>query len=541
MQKPVLPDNLVPAEFTTKFGGVIHAVLAGFDRLRLCGSLRPLFTPNWMYAYLCAAKVLLRDFAEHAQALTDEVCQAARQAAERAGRPYLYLRSSQVSKEDCIEQIVRRDRIDEGLIAVLSAVEPCLAITVRSDPQGRRLTPVVQERKCLHLYHYYEHPVFGRCHLRLQSWYPFTVDVCLNGRAWLAKQMDAEGVGYRRADNCFVRLEDPARAQALADAQLRADWPGLLADLLQQAHPLHRQIVAPIAGLHYYWSVTQSEYATDLIFKNPAALEQHYPAFLQHAMRHFQSLDVMRFLGHRVPTTTGKVNGRFKDEVISDLKHRAEGVRIKHRAGGNSIKAYNKHGQLLRVETTLNQPEVFKVYRPDPTGQTQAEGKGKGRQWQRLRRSIVDLPRRAEVSRAANHRYLQAIASTQGNTSLAQVARSLTVPVRWQGHRYRAINPLAPQDGALLQAISRGEWALTGFRNRDLCRCLYGAKPKDARCARRQSAAMSRRLRLLRAHGLIRKIPRTHRYTLSEHGHNLVTALVAAQQADTQKLTALAA
>jgi hypothetical protein len=122
----------------------------------------------------------------------------------------------------------------------------------------------------------------------------------------------------------------------------------------------------------------------------------------------------------------------------------------------------------------------------------------------------VDLPRRAEVSRAANHRYLQAIASTQGNTSLAQAARSLTVPVRWQGHRYRAINPLAPPDGALLQALSRGEWAVTGFRNRDLCRCLYGAKPNDARGARRQSAAMSRRLRLLRAHGLIRKIPRTH-------------------------------
>jgi hypothetical protein len=143
MQKPALPDNLVPAEFTSKFGGVIHAVLAGFDRLRWCGSLRPLFTPNGMYAYLCAAKVLLRDFAEHAPALTDEVCQAARQAAERAGRPYLYLylRSSQVNKEDCIEQIVRRDRINEGLIAVLSAVEPCLAITVRKRPAGQALNP----------------------------------------------------------------------------------------------------------------------------------------------------------------------------------------------------------------------------------------------------------------------------------------------------------------------------------------------------------------------------------------------------------------
>ena len=186
--------------------------------------------------------------------------------------------------------------------------------------------------------------------------------------------------------------------------------------------------------------LTQSEYATDVIFKKPEALQRHYPAFVHHAMRNFQSLDVMRFLGHRVPTTTGKVNGRFKDQIISDLKHRSEGVRIKHRAGGNSVKAYNKHARLLRVETTLNQPEVFKVYRAENNPQTASQSKA--RQWQRLRRSIVDLPRRAEVSRAANRRYLQALAATQGNIALGQAAARLTVPVRWQGRRYRAIHPL---------------------------------------------------------------------------------------------------
>jgi hypothetical protein len=117
--------------------------------------------------------------------------------------------------------------------------------------------------------------VLGRCHLRLQSWYPFRVDICLNGRAWLARQMDAEGLAYCRADNCFVALRDPVRAQALADAQLQADWPQLLEELLP--------------ALRYYWTVTQSEYATDLIFKKPEALEQHYSAFLHHAMRNFQS------------------------------------------------------------------------------------------------------------------------------------------------------------------------------------------------------------------------------------------------------------
>ena len=120
MQKSSLPENLVPPEFSSKFGGLIKAVLAGCDRLRLGGTLRPLFNANWMYGYLCAAKVLLKDFAEHAQALTERVCQAARQAAEGAGRPYLYLASSQTDKEALIEQIARRDRISEGLVAVLT-------------------------------------------------------------------------------------------------------------------------------------------------------------------------------------------------------------------------------------------------------------------------------------------------------------------------------------------------------------------------------------------------------------------------------------
>jgi hypothetical protein len=539
MQKSSFPDNLIPVEFSSKFGSLIKSVLGGFDRLRLCGTLRPLFTPRWMALYLCAAKVLLKDFGQHAQALTERVCQSARQIAERAGRPYVYLNSAQTNKEALIEQIARRDCISEGLIAILSAVEPCVVISVRGDAQHKRLSPILQQRKCLHLYHYYEHPVLGRCHLRLQSWYPFTVDVCLNGRAWLARQMDAEKLAYCRADNCFVALQDPVRAQALADAQLRADWPQLLQELLQQAHPLHTEILSPLPALHYYWTVSQSEYATDLIFKKADALEEHYPAFLHHAMRNFQSLDVMRFLGHRVPTTTGKVNGRFKAQIVSDLKHRAEGVRIKHRVGGNSVKVYNKHARLLRVETTLNQPEVFKVYRPDNRQETQSGSKA--RQWQRLRRSVVDLPRRAEVSRAANRRYLQAIASTQSHTPLGQAFEALTLPKRWHGHRYRGLNPLNPQESTLLGAVARGEWTLSGFRNRDIRRCIFKAPPRDPRQARSQSALIGRRLRLLRAHGIIRKIPRTQRYILTPNGRNLITLLVAAQQADTEKLTALAA
>lgn len=566
MQTPFLPEDLVPKSFVTHFGPLLKWALGGWDRLRFHASLRPLFSPQWMRTYLLAAKVRLVDFAAHAKALTYRLCQQAQQIAAAAQRPYHYLRSAQTSKEDFIEDIARRDHVTEGLIAVLGALEPCLAMTVRGARDRRWLTPVRESRKCLHLYHYYEHPLLGRCHVRLQTWYPFSVDVCLNGRLMLAKQMDAAGLAYRRADNCFVELADPARAQALADAQSRIDWLPLLNALLAQAHPLQAEILQPFPNLHYYWTVNQSEYATDLRFHRPEDLARVYRAFVLHGLVTFQSPDIMRFLGHHVPRTTGRVDARFQGDVRTDVLTRHEGVCLKHRAGVNGQKGYDKLPNLFRAENTINCPEAFTVYRaePEPTlpvaspatpragtatppprlppqsrvrANTAVPDPKPQRAWQALRRTVRDLPRRAEVSRAANRRYLDALASTQVGTPLGELAAPLCRPVTHQGRRYRALHPLHPADAALLRALSRGEWTVAGVRNRDLQRLLYPSTPCDPQVRRRHSAAVSRKLRLLRAHGLLRKVPHTHRYLITEAGRVQLTALVAAQQASIEQLT----
>jgi hypothetical protein len=570
MQKTFLPEDLVPKNFMDQFGALIKCALGGWDRLRFHASLRPLFSSQWMRTYLCAAKVRLVDFAGHAQALTHQLLQQAQDLAAAAQRPYHFLRSAQTSKEKLIEDIAQRDRIQSGLIAILGAVEPCLAMTVRGTRDRRWLQPVLEQRKCLHLYHYYEHPVLGRCHVRLQSWYPFSVDVCLNGRLWLAKQMDAAGLAYRRADNCFIELADPARAQALADAQHQTNWLALLNEFLAAAHPLQEQILKPFPNLFYYWSVTQSEYATDLLFSDQRDLARLYRAFVLHGLCTFQSPDIMRFLGHRVPVKTGRVDARFEGEVRSDVLSRHEGVCIKHRAGFNGQKAYDKFWNLLRIENTINRPEAFTVFRAQPASgpiiplppsprsggpkpvqslppqlrlalNTCVPEQKPQRAWRPWRRSVTDLPRRAELSRAANKRYLEALASTQVGTALGELAGPLCRPLTRDGQHYRALHPFGT-DALLLQGLSRGEWTIAGFRNRDLRELLYMTQARDKKTERRRANAVSRRLRLLRAHGLIRKLPHTHRYIVTESGRAILTALVAAQKANTQKLTlALAA
>src|SRR5262249_36191726 len=102
-----------------------------------------------------------------------------------------------------------------------------------------------------------------------------------------------------------------------------------------------------------------SEYATDVLFHNPESLARIYPALIDHAVAHFHCRDVLRFLGRRI-------NSRFSGEIVSNVKHRVEGVHIKHWVEENSIKMYDKAGSVLRIETTINNPQRFKVRHQQP-------------------------------------------------------------------------------------------------------------------------------------------------------------------------------
>ena len=526
MKQTTLPSGSgVPNAFVSKFGRQITGLLSGFDRLRFRGTLRMLFQPEIFELYLLRQGVLLKDFKPFALALTARVKQMASEAAAAAGRPMRYLKRAGQSKEDLAREIARQDRLEAGLIAVFSAVEPCTSYTVRGNRETKHLELVLQPSRCTHLYHYFLHPQFGLLHVRVQTWFPFTVDICLNGRQWLARQMTQAGLDFDQRDNCFLRVSDPLRAQALLDEQLRTDWPQALDALLAAAHPLHPELEAPL-GQCYYWSASQTEYATDVMFRDPGLLATMYPQWLHHGIRTFASADVLRYLGQRRPAA-------FRGDIATTLKRRPEGVRLKHLVNGNSIKMYDKEGALLRVETTIVNPREFRVYRASETNP------GGKKQWLRMRSGVADLWRRAEVSRASNTRYLSALASVTDKTPLQQVATPACRTVTIDGQRFRALNPWA-HDAALLESISRGEFALNGLRNRDVRQDLY-PKTNDRDQLRRQSAAVTRKLALLRAHGLIKKVSGTHRWVLTDNGRRIVTALLAARHADVDQLTQLAA
>ena len=508
--------------FLTRHSAQVKGTLSGFDRVRFRGTLRWIANLRGMGAWLSRRSLRLKDFKDYAMGLTRQIKTATEELADDAGLRPQYLHPSGLRKENLARAIAQRNACREGLVCVLTAVEPCVTFTVGPNRATKRLELRSQHAKCLHQYFYLIDPELGWLNVRLQTWFPFTVHVVLNGREWLAQQLRRGGIGYQRRDNCFVDVADVAAVQRLLDRQRRREWPRLLDRLVRQVHPAHRALFTP-DRLHYYWSADETEWATDVMFRSAADLARLYPRLVRHAITAFRSGEVLRFLGKRPCVEQFR-----REEILSHLGSRPEGVRVKHAVDHNSVKMYDKQQSVLRVETTINNTRQMKVYR---TSENNPQGPPS---WQRLRKGVADLNRRAEISQAVNERYLEP------STTLAETAGSACQPRRWNDRPVRALNPLGAEDARLLAAVSRGEFLVQGFRNRDL-RAILCPTPHSLAQERSHMARVTRLIRLLRAHGLVHKISKTHRYMVSPQGRITITALLAARDATTNQLLHIAA
>ncbi len=516
--------------FLRVYDSKIKGTLSGFDRVRFRGTLRRLAHTAGMLSFMSFWHILLKDFVEWSKDITDRIRRATAELARSRQRPVIYLHSCHTDKEARARQIAERDGITEGLICVLTCVESCQTFAIHKNRDAKKLELKASENRCLHQYFYIQHPQFGLMQLRLQTWAPFTVYVNINGREWLATQLRKAGVAYEKRDNCFVDVADVARAQALLDEQLRTNWEVVLGALVREYHPTHAAL--PIfESERHYWSAEETEWATDVMFNRAADLAQLYPALVRHSVTHVGCQNVLHYLGRR-----GQVHHYRDGEITTSVLTRHEGTRCKHAINSNSIKMYDKQEQVLRIETTINNPREMKVFRPkvnDPEGSLE---------WQTLRKGVADLHRRAELSQASNERYLEDLASVEHAEPLGQTLASTCRPTIRKGRRVRGLNPFQLEDAQLLAAVNQAEFSIHGFRNRDLKAKLFGerARPATTKTGRAQSSKVTRWLTLLRAHHLIQKISRTHRYTLTEKGRLVITAILVSQNASTKQLMSLA-
>jgi hypothetical protein len=500
----------------------VIGVLSGFDRMRFRGTLRSISYAEGMDRFLGAVGVQYQDFKSYALGLSQRLIDHGEQVARQAGRPFEYQASSSQDKQARALEIAERDGITEGLVCVLRCVEPCLSFSIHRRNGVVRLR--AEQRKCLHLYYYYLDREFGLMHVRVATWLPFGISVCLNGREYLARRMQKAGIGFEQRDNCFVWIEDMAQAQQMLSDLESRQWERWLKRLSARVNPW----VGTRGGLDlhpYYWSVSESEYATDVMFRDAQALSRIYPALVDHAIKRFDSRDVLRFLGRRT-------NSRFNGEVSTSLLTRSEGLRVKHWLEENSLKMYDKQGAVLRVETTINNARRFKVRK-----MTVRKGV-RGMRWIPMRQAVADLDRRVEISRAANERYLEALAVVGESSPARELLDGVSQPVTKDHRPYRALRPVSPQEAAVFAAVLGGQFSLKGFTNREVRERLGNNRGTTELARHRESGRTTRLLRLLRAHGLIAKVGGTRYYRVTPKGQRIMTAALKVRDADVTKLVA---
>ncbi|SRR5713101_944708 len=389
-------------EFIGKHGGVIHGALSCFDRMLFRGSL-PIMSGGAMAEFLQVKGVHRWGLKTFLLAQAARLKMHAMEMAAAAGRPYQYL-GERTRKEDLARQIAERDRIDEGLVCVFALLEVSRTFSLA----WKERTSFVQStrRKCLQLYYYFVDRELGLIHVKLQTWFPFQMQVYLNGHEWLARRLDRRGVKYLKVDNAFVGLSDVESAQQISDQFPSVDWVRVLGRYARRINPLLKELLRP---REYYWVTAPAEYSTDILFRRRANLHDLMPRLLEYSTLYFGAKDVMSFLGR-------KLVGQFRGEVVTDNREndlagqRLPGRRVKHRAKFNWIKRYDKAGTVLRVETVINQPEEFRVRR-----RLRRNGKWTP-VWGPMRKGVAFLFRYPQVAAQSNARYLDALACVDDPT-----------------------------------------------------------------------------------------------------------------------------
>jgi hypothetical protein len=307
--------------------------------------------------------------------------------------------------------------------------------------------------------------------------------------------MSKHNIEYRVLDNAFGWIAEFEEAQKLADEF----WVELLHRKLDGFADRYCPVVKQFE-LNYHWSLDQVEFATDVVFQRQSDLQAIYERLTRTAIHTVKPDNIATFLGR-------KLNGNYQDEMGNRFNTRIEGTRIKHTMGPVSIKMYDKFRLVLRIETTVLNVSFFKHYR-----EVEHKDGTRSMAWAEMKKNIYSLAPLRELLLAANRRYLEFISSIEDDKAGTDKLTKISQPVEENDRTYRGFNFFDPDDEELFEALGRGEFNISGFQNKDLRR----------RVTSQSTGQISRLMKRLRTHGLIKKIGRTYKYYLTSLGKQVI-------------------
>jgi len=515
-----------------RFSAIVKGSISGFDRIVFKGHILPLMAAKGAMSFCRAKGILNKDYKKWMMEQTSRLVQTVDQyAKDNCGKGIAPISTWRIRKEQLAHERQKAEQIENGLIGVWSCLESGASYRARYCEKTGHPRLQNYQTRCKHLYFYFDHNDFGFMNIRLQTWFPYHIQICLNGREWLRRCLEQEGVDFLAKGNKFLHISDCQKAQLLLDKQLDVRFAKTLDGFVPIVFPMMREVLGP--GLSYYWTMWQSEWATDLIFESPRDLDSIMDSLLRHAHMTGTSTRVLRYLD-RPLTLADKPFARSKDEVSTRLTDFNDGMRLRHWVDNNSVKVYNEQN-VLRVETTINNPEKFRVFRRKQ-GQSSDEPKSR----LPLRKGVMDIALRAIISREVNERFMNDLSMLRDESPARELIDEITCRPVQNGRRFRALDPTG-KDRELLQSIGSPEFRISGLTNKMLHQKLSDARFASGRTGKQLSAKISRSLQLLRAHGIIRKLPKQNRYQLTVKGVKLTNILNAFLAASTEKLLEIAA
>jgi len=407
-----------------------------------------------------------------------------------------YIRSSGVRKEAVIESIIKKRGTHRGLVHIISVMEGCTSYKPWHDKVTHKTFLKYDQGKCLTYYFYFIDDLLGLTYVRVPTWLPFKLQIFFNGHAWLGNELAKKNIGHQMIDNAFITIEDWSKAQKLSD--------NLSIEKLHKKLNVFAQTYCPVHKIFkqlYHWSIMQCEYSTDIVFTKQGDLKPLYEQLIAKAIDSVKPENIITFFGK-------KMHGKYEGEIGNNYHVRIEGSRIKHSMGKASIKMYDKFAHILRIETTVNDVTFFKHYRQvihRDGSATQKEAS--------MKKNIYSLKPLGEMVAASNNRYLEFISAidddTIGHKKLEKATETKTVEER----NYKGFNFFCKADKKVILTLARGEFNIYGFRCKDVAKHL----------AHYSSDQLSRLLKRLRVHGIIKKIAKSYKYYLTTFGKEIIT------------------
>jgi len=477
---------------TERYADQLDGVLSCYDRIVITGSLMPFCYAQGMTRYLYQQEVRIFDYAKFAEPLRERIRENAEALAKANGVQIEYLRKKDERKENRIQKILRKRGEQPGLVHIFGGMEACTSYRPWHDKTTGKTYLKPDSSKCMTYYFYFLDLQLGLCYVRVPTWCPFRLQVYCNGHNWLANQLKERGIAYEIVDNAFVHIADYAVANQLANEFDMESLHRRLDEFAQRYCPVVTDL-----NLHYHWSIMQAEYATDLVFKNREALQAFYPPLLETLIHAVKPADIATFLGR-------KLNGNYQGEMGNRFNQRWLGTRLKHQMGPLSIKLYDKFRFILRIETTVNNVSFFQHHR-----KVQHHNGSTSTRWAPMKKTIHSLPALRELLLAANQRYLKFISAiATPHVGVAKLHKLAETKIENQ-HRHKGFNLFSEEDTCLFRSLLQGEFFISGFTNQQL---------RNKYLPNKSASQVTRLLKRLRVHGLIKKVGRRYKYYLTDFG-----------------------